>query len=201
MDYISIIHQFIDGILNYPEKVTIEEIEGNTPKDFVYINVPEKLEALCQRYHVDIDKLHVEITERALASDTIKPEDMIRTLHEKGITVEIDDFGKGSSSLSMLKDFPADVLKIDMGFLRETEQEVRSKIILESVVNMADRLKTDVIVEGVETDAQKQGLKDMGCRMYQGFLFSRPLPVEEFERLYLESVKAQQENEQAGRQD
>ena len=76
-----------------------------------------------------------------------------------------------------------------MGFLRETEQHVRSKIILESVVNMAKRLETDVIVEGVETDTQKQGLREMGCLMYQGFLFSRPVPVEEFERLYLESVE------------
>jgi diguanylate cyclase (GGDEF)-like protein len=159
------------------------------PKDFIYINVPEKLQALCDRYEVDIRKLHVEITERALTDDTIKPEDMFLALHEKGITVEIDDFGKGSSSLSMLKDIPADVLKIDMGFLRETEQQVRSKIILESVVNMAKRLETDVIVEGVETDRQKQGLREMGCLMYQGFLFSRPVPVDEFERLYLESVK------------
>lgn len=114
---------------------------------------------------------------------------MILALQARGITVEIDDFGKGSSSLSMLKDIPADVLKIDMGFLRETEQHVRSKIILESVVNMAKRLETEVIVEGVETPAQKQGLKEMGCLMCQGFLFSRPIPVDEFEKLYLDSVK------------
>ena len=66
---------------------------------------------------------------------------------------------------------------------------VRSKIILESVVNMAKRLETEVIVEGVETPAQKQGLKEMGCLMYQGFLFSRPVPAEAFEKLYLDSVK------------
>ena len=158
------------------------------PKDFLYIDVPEKLQALCGRFHADIRKLHVEITERALADESVRPEEIILALHEKGLTVEIDDFGKGSSSLSMLKDLPADVLKIDMGFLRETEQYVRSKIILESVVNMAKRLETEVIVEGVETDTQKQGLREMGCLMYQGFLFSRPLPAGEFEKLYLESL-------------
>ena len=158
------------------------------PKDFLYINVPEKMEALCRRYQVDSRKLHVEITERALADDSFQPEEVIMALHAKGFTVEIDDFGKGSSSLSMLKDFPADVLKIDMGFLRETEQHVRSKIILESVVRMAERLDTEVIVEGVETNTQKQGLQEMGCRMYQGFLFSRPVPIEEFEQLYLNSA-------------
>lgn len=154
------------------------------PKDFLYINVPEKLVALCDRYQVDIRKLHVEITERAMADESFRPKEILDSLHAKGLTVEIDDFGKGSSTLSLLKDVPADVLKIDMGFLRETEQKVRSKIILESVVNMAERLETGVIVEGVETEVQKQGLKNMGCNMYQGFLFSRPVPVEEFEELY-----------------
>ena len=156
------------------------------PKDFIYLNVPEKLAALCERYGVEIRKLHVEITERALTEEDLLPEELIQSLQDRGFTVEIDDFGKGSSSLSRLKDIPADVLKIDMGFLWESEQNKRSKIILESVVQMAGRLDTDVIVEGVETDRQMQDLLNMGCRMYQGFLFSKPIPVEEFERLYFE---------------
>ena len=167
------------------------------PKDFLYVNVPEKLEALCRRYQVAPEKLHVEITERALTDEMTRSEELIHALHGRGFTVEIDDFGKGSSSLSMLKDVPADVLKIDMGFLHETEQHIRSKIILESVVRMAEQLKTAVIVEGVETKAQKQGIQDMGCRVYQGFLFSRPIPAAEFERLYLDSLK--QEEPEKGR--
>ncbi len=155
------------------------------PKDFQYMNVPEKLAALCERYRVPIGKLHVEITERGLADEERFPSELIHALHAKGFTVEIDDFGRGSSSLSRLKDLPADVLKIDMGFLRESERNVRSKIILESVVQMAGKLDTAVIVEGVETDHQKQDILNMGCRMYQGFLFSRPVSREEFERLYL----------------
>ncbi|MCR4876586.1 MAG: GGDEF domain-containing phosphodiesterase [Clostridiales bacterium] len=161
------------------------------PKDFQYINVPEKLAALCERYGVEIGKLHVEITESALADEDLLPEEVIQSLRNKGFTVEIDDFGKGSSCLSRLKDIPADVLKIDMGFLRESEQNVRSKIILESVVQMAERLNADVIVEGVETDRQKQELLDMGCRMFQGFLFSRPVPVEHFEKMYLKTLQNQ----------
>ncbi len=155
------------------------------PKDFQYMNVPEKLASLCERYQVPIRKLHVEITERGLADDKGLPADLIHALHQKGFTVEIDDFGKGSSSLSRLKDLPADVLKIDMGFLRESEENIRSKIILESVVQMAEKLDTAVIVEGVETDHQKQDILNMGCRMYQGFLFSRPVSLTDFERLYL----------------
>lgn len=158
------------------------------PRDFRYINVPEKLSALCRRYGIPIRNLHVEITERAFSEDETLLDHLVPSLQAQGFIVEIDDFGKGSSSLARLKDIPADVLKIDMGFLRESERNVRSKIILEEVVHMAGRLDTEVIVEGVETDAQKQNLEDMGCRMYQGFLFSRPVPVEVFEQLYLENL-------------
>ena len=153
------------------------------PKDFLYVNVPDKLTALCERYRVPVRNLHVEITERALSGSDIFPPELIQSLQERGFIVEIDDFGKGSSSLARLKDIPADVLKIDMEFLRASEESGRSRIILESVVRMAGELDTEVIVEGVETDYQKQNLQNMGCRVYQGFLFSRPVPVEDFEKL------------------
>ena len=147
------------------------------------MNVPDKLTALCERYRVPVRNLHVEITERALSGSDIFPPELIQSLQERGFIVEIDDFGKGSSSLARLKDIPADVLKIDMEFLRASEESGRSRIILESVVRMAGELDTEVIVEGVETDYQKQNLQNMGCRVYQGFLFSRPVPVEDFEKL------------------
>ena len=95
--------------------------------------------------------------------------------------MEIDDFGKGSSSLSMLKDIRADVLKIDMGFVRGKTNPERSRIILESVIEMAGNLDMDVITEGVETRKQVDDLVAMGCHAFQGFYFSRPIPVRDFE--------------------
>ena len=97
--------------------------------------------------------------------------------------MEIDDFGKGDSSLCMLKDIQADVLKIDMSLLHEIDRKSRSKIILRSIINMANKLGMDVITEGVETEAQWKALTDMGCRQFQGFYFARPLPAEEFDQV------------------
>ena len=85
----------------------------------------------------------------------------------------------------MLKDISADVLKIDMGFLRTSENEVKGQDILESIISLAGKLGMEVITEGVEKNSQLQMLKMMGCKIFQGFYFSRPIPVEEFEDKYL----------------
>ena len=106
-------------------------------------------------------------------------------LQDYGFVIELDDFGSGYSSLNMLKDITADVLKIDMLFLRETEHTVRNRIILQSVISMAKQLGMAVITEGVETEEQLESLKKMGCELFQGYYFSRPIAVEEFEQKYI----------------
>ena len=111
--------------------------------------------------------------------------DTLSKLQEYGFHIEIDDFGSGYSSLNMLKDIQADILKIDMLFLRETENRAKSKIILNSIISMAKALNMKVITEGVETEEQLQTLKEMGCPMFQGYYFSKPLPVDEFESQYV----------------
>ena len=95
--------------------------------------------------------------------------------------MEIDDFGKGHSSISMLKDIQADVMKIDMSLLHEVESKPRSKIILKSIIGMANDLGMEVITEGVETEKQVKMLAEMGCHQFQGFYFARPIPADEFE--------------------
>ena len=99
--------------------------------------------------------------------------------------MEIDDFGSGYSSLNMLKDISADVLKIDMGFLRKSENEVKGQDILESIITLAGKIGMDVITEGVETKKQLDMLTMMGCHEFQGYYFSKPIPVSEFEEKYL----------------
>ena len=116
------------------------------------------------------------------AADNIK---VINNLREYGFTVEMDDFGSGYSSLNMLKDMPVDILKIDMVFLGKTSDYKKSKIILSSIVNMANNLEMPQITEGVETKEQLDMLKEMGCKLFQGYYFSKPVPLSEFEKLPL----------------
>ena len=128
--------------------------------------------------------LRLEITETALPGTADKCDAVVSRLRQRGFLVEIDDFGKDNSTLRFLKDIKADVLKIDMSFLREIKDRERSRIILKSVINMADSLGMDVITEGVETEQQLFALSEMGCNHFQGYFFSRPIPVDEFEMKY-----------------
>ena len=158
-----------------------------SPQDFYYVDVANTMLALCKQYDIPPKKLHVEITETALADETQNNRQTIELLQKEGFIVEIDDFGKGSSSLSLLKDIKADVLKIDMGFLRQSENNVRGNIILEMVIDMAKRLNMEVISEGVETEGQLKNLTELGCHMFQGYYFSKPIPVAAFEEMIKDS--------------
>lgn len=151
-------------------------------KDFYSIDVYDELTRLVDSYGVDPSKLRLEITESALLVEPDQADPIVSKLRKRGFVVEIDDFGKGYSSLSLLKSVRADVLKIDMDFLHEIETQHRSRVILQSVVDMAQSLGMDIISEGVETTQQLDILVSMGCRHFQGYLFSRPVPVDEFER-------------------
>ncbi len=153
-------------------------------KDFYSMDVYKALTELIEKYDVESRKLRIEITETALLEEPEKSDRIVAILKEKGFCVEIDDFGKGYSSLGMLKDIQADVLKIDMSLLSEIESKQRSRIILESVINMAGSLGMEVITEGVETLSQMNSLATMGCRNFQGFYFSQPVTVDEFDRVY-----------------
>ena len=150
-------------------------------KDFYSMDVFDTLVKLLEAYDVESSRLRLEITETALLVEPEKSDAVVSLLRDRGFLVEIDDFGKGHSSLGLLKSIHADVLKIDMSFLREIKDRQRSRTILESVINMADSLGMDVITEGVETGDQLHTLSAMGCRHFQGYFFSRPVPVAEFE--------------------
>ena len=159
-----------------------------SPQDFYYVNVADTMKELCEKYDVHPGKLHIEITETAVADEMQDNMATIEKLHDYGFTVEIDDFGKGSSSLAMLKDINADVLKIDMGFLRNSENSVKGSVILKSVIDLAKSLGMEVITEGVETKEQLANLTELGCGMFQGYYFSKPIPVAAFEKLAGEDI-------------
>ena len=204
-DFIPVLHQ--SDMLSYMDRyiwelaiMTLRAWQGTPleglyisinvdPSDFFYMDVTTTLAALCAKHGVDPKLLRVEITETALANESEKQNDLVEKLQAAGFTVEIDDFGKGSSSLSMLKDVHADVLKIDMGFISGKENRHRSKVILDSVIDMAGQLNMEVIAEGVETRVQVEELAALGCSYFQGYYFSRPIPVEDFEMVVRHRVQ------------
>lgn len=156
-----------------------------SPKDFYFMDVYEVITSLVKKYDIAPKRLHLEITESSVMNNANENINTINRLREYGFTVEMDDFGSGYSSLNMLKDMPVDVLKIDMVFLEKTDDFKKSKIILSSIVNMANNLDMPQITEGVETQEQFEMLKEMGCKLFQGYYFSKPVPLDEFEKLPL----------------
>lgn len=180
-----------DGLENCYLSVNISQ------KDFYLLDVYAAITALVEKYNISPESLHLEITETAVMNNPAVQLELIRRLREYGFIIEIDDFGSGYSSLNTLKDLTADVLKIDMGFLRNTaNREERSKTILAMIVSLAKSLDMEVITEGVETKEQVDFLTDFGCDVFQGYFFAKPMPINQFEEEYLNtSVATEEETE------
>ena len=152
-----------------------------SPNDFISLDVLSELRALVEEFDIDPVRLRIEITETSMVSDTVDMIKIIEDLREYGFIVEMDDFGSGYSSLNLLKDINLDVIKIDMQFLKDSERNLKSSMIIKNIINMSEDLGIDTLTEGVETAKQFELLYDMGCNLYQGYYFSKPLPLEDFE--------------------
>ena len=126
-----------------------------------------------------------EVTESVMMSDMRNRLETMNRLRADGFLMEMDDFGSGYSSLNMLKDVPFDILKIDMMFLSASENAGKARVILQTIINLSTELGITSITEGVETKGQFDMLLDMGCRLFQGYYFARPMAVEDFEEQYL----------------
>ena len=156
-----------------------------SPKDFFFVDIYKEFTTLVGRYGISPKNLKIEITETAMMTDLPKQLVLINRLREAGFAVEMDDFGSGYSSLNMLKDIRVDMLKIDMEFLRQSESEERSRTILKTVVALSKELGMPVITEGVETKDHVDFLTQIGCDVFQGFFFARPMKVADYEKKYL----------------
>lgn len=161
----------------HPISVNVSRIDLYDPK------LVQHLVDLREKYQLPSQYLELEITESAYTED---PEQIIaitNKLREAGFVILMDDFGTGYSSLNMLKDIQIDVLKLDMGFLKSSDYSAKGGNILTAILKMAESLKMQTIAEGVETKEQVEFLKSIGCKYVQGFYYSKPLPVEDFEKL------------------
>ena len=153
-------------------------------KDFYHIDVYKTFKNLVSKYGIDTDKLHIEITETALSEDKQAAHKTIERLHDEGFIIEIDDFGSGYSSFNFLKDVCADVIKIDRVFLKKSSHEERGEQILRSIISLSHDIGMDVITEGVENVDQLSMLAKMNCDWFQGYYFSKPIAVGDFEEKY-----------------
>ena len=120
----------------------------------------------------------LEITESVLMHDSQHVLDMMRDLKAIGIKIALDDFGTGQSSLSHLRKFPIDIVKIDRDFVRDIPDNKDDVALVSAIIAMSHGLGKKVVAEGVETEAQLAFLRELGCDSIQGFLYSRPVPIE-----------------------
>jgi len=148
----------------------------------------DKLADIRERYGVPAKYVRIEITESSALGSSHFINKALAKLHSHGFTVEMDDFGSGYSSLNILKDIDFDIIKLDMSFFEKEQAPTgRAGTILSSIVRMVNWLQLPLIVEGVEVAEQADFLRSIGCDHIQGYLYSKPLPEAEFDRLLRES--------------
>ena len=148
----------------------------------------ETLNAIVMKHGLRRCDLILEVTESAYTDDAEQLIEIIRQLRELGYKIEMDDFGSGYSSLNMLSSIPVDVLKMDIGFIRNIERNEKDLRLVELIVDIAGYLKVPVVAEGVETEKQLKLLRNAKCDLVQGYYFSRPLPPTEFEEKVLRTA-------------
>ncbi|MCR5557438.1 MAG: EAL domain-containing protein [Butyrivibrio sp.] len=168
----SDIHQRMsDGLPTVPVSVNFSRL------DFIMCDMLDVVETAVAKYNIPRDFIHIEITESMIVQDEDLMSEVIRKFRDKGYEVWMDDFGSGYSSLTLLKDYHFELLKLDMRFLSDMSE--KAKTIIHSVIGMAKRLEIKTLSEGVETKEQVDFLLSIGCGKFQGYYFGKPAPLVE----------------------
>ncbi|MGA9665377.1 MAG: EAL domain-containing protein [Gallionella sp.] len=149
----------------------------------------QEVQSVVKRHAIDPKLLKLELTESLLLENIEEAVATMGALNDIGVQLSLDDFGTGYSSLQYLKRLPLDQLKIDQSFVRDLASDISDKAIVKTIIAMAQSLGLDVIAEGVETAEQLRILTDMGCTHFQGYLFSKPIPLGKFEAALKQGVR------------
>lgn len=193
-DFISIFENngFIEKLDYYVMRATCKFIKDNQDKDLPIISVNlsgvtmmkpdivQNILDIVKEHGLCTSRIELEITESAFVNQFEEVVERINDFRQEGFRISMDDFGCGVSSLGRLKDMPIDVLKIDREFIIDSPQKANADKILKNIVNMAKDLELKIVIEGIETPSQLELMRDLGCDLGQGFIFSRPLPENEF---------------------
>ncbi len=161
-----------------------------SPRQFRQNDFVERVERSLKQHHLPCSLLKLEITEGIVIQNLDDTVAKMRRLKKLGVSFAMDDFGTGYSSLTYLKRLPVDALKIDQSFVRDATHDPNDAEIIRAIVAMARSLNLDVIAEGVETPEQLAFLQKLGCHLFQGYLHSRPLPIEGFRQLMVQNRRA-----------
>ena len=151
-------------------------------------NLVEDIVEFVDSNNVPHDCYYLEITESAFVEDAKEVIPVISKIKNSGFMVEIDDFGSGYSSFGALMDLPFDVLKIDMQFIRNMDRTPKAKDIIKMIINLAKTMDAITVAEGVETAEHYDFLKESGCDVVQGYYLSKPLNLDDFEKLIKEEL-------------
>lgn len=151
--------------------------------DFYITDLTEYMDALVRKYDLQPSDLHLEVTESVYTENPIQILHMIEGLRSRGFVIELDDFGSGYSSLNMLNQMELDIMKLDMKFIQSEMMKPEDQGILRFIIDLAHSMKLSVVAEGIETGEQVERIKKLGCDYAQGYFFSRPVCVEEFEEI------------------
>ncbi len=163
------IHNGLDAV---PVSVNLSRL------DLEATDMLKVIEDAVDKYDIPRDYIHIEITESMIVSDAALMSRTIDSFRASGYEVWMDDFGSGYSSLTLLKDYQFDTLKLDMGFLSSFND--RSKAIMTSTITMAKDIDIKTLAEGVETPEQIEFLKSIGCGRLQGYFYGKPMPIDDF---------------------
>ncbi|WP_082664311.1 bifunctional diguanylate cyclase/phosphodiesterase [Pseudoalteromonas sp. 10-33] len=151
-------------------------------KQFLEADFIDKLAHTIGKTGFSPSNLVIEITESLFIEDIFGLKNLLNRLKEMGIRISLDDFGTGYSSLNLLTKLPIDELKIDKSFIDEIEQDISAKHMVEGIISMGKKLNFIIVGEGVESEEQLNKLRAMGCDLFQGYYFSKPLKIEELKR-------------------
>lgn len=146
----------------------------------MFPNYLSRLKALALEFDSLLTMVRLEITETVLENDSGRAMRVIEEIRDLGFSIALDDFGVGYSSLNTLRNLKVDVLKIDRGFLQQSHDEARGRLIIKNIINMARDLHIHIVCEGVETQEQAEFLRRIGCDDAQGFFYARPMPVDRY---------------------
>ncbi len=146
------------------------------------------IEEIVESYNIPTRLIEVELTENIFIDNSGIFEKLINELHDMGFTLSVDDFGSGYSSLGLLQNVNADVIKLDKSFFDEINEDGKNEIVVESIISMLNKLNMKTVAEGVETKEQVDFLRKVQCDMVQGYYFAKPMPLDEFEKKYEISI-------------
>jgi diguanylate cyclase len=177
-----VIHRVQEFQLQLEQELgVIPNISINLPSSIFQLkNYRDKLEQILLNEIKYPDKLLLEVTENTLVTDMVNTAQVLNDLHDKGFRIALDDFGTGQSSLSHLRAFPIDTIKIDHEFIRDVTNDRNDANLVSAIISLSHDMSMSVIAEGVENKKQFEFLRDKGCQLFQGYYFSNPVNAAEY---------------------